>query len=162
MFRPIRRAGQALSHEECIAVLKRGTSGILAVAGDGGYPYAVPLSYVYADGCLYFHCARSGHKLDAIARCPKVSFCVIDQDQVVPEKFTTYYRSVIAFGTARVIPEEAEAYGALEALAARFCPDNEAGVQQEIASSFSRLYMVEITIEHLSGKQAAELSAPRL
>ena len=103
MFRPIRRAGQALSHEECIAVLKRGTSGILAVAGDGGYPYAVPLSYVYADGCLYFHCARSGHKLDAIARCPKVSFCVIDQDQVVPEKITTYYRSVIAFGTARVI-----------------------------------------------------------
>ena len=72
-------------------------SGVLAAAGEDDYPYAVPLSYVYCDFKLYFHCAKEGHKLEAIARNPKVSFCVIDQDQVVPEKYTTYFRSVIVF-----------------------------------------------------------------
>ena len=85
----------------CEAVLSRGSHGVLALAGDEGYPYAVPISYVYEGGKLYFHCAKSGHKLDAIARCPKASFCVVDQDQVVPQEYTTYFRSVIAFGTIR-------------------------------------------------------------
>ena len=160
MFRPMRRVGQALSREECIAVLQRGTSGVLAVSGENGYPYAVPLSYVYANDRLYFHCARSGHKLDAIARNPKVSFCVIDQDRVVPEKFTTFYRSVIAFGTARIIQDEAVARKALEVLTNRYCPDDITGTQQEIENSFPHLYMVEITIDHLTGKQAKELVAP--
>ena len=70
MFRPMRRFKQALSPEECQAVLERGTSGVLALSGDGGWPYAVPLSYVYADGKLYFHSAKSGHKVDAIRSCP--------------------------------------------------------------------------------------------
>ena len=84
MFRPMRRFKQALSPEECRAVLERGTSGVLALTGDGGWPYAVPLSYVYADGKLYFHSAKSGHKVDAIRSCPRASFCVIDQDHIVP------------------------------------------------------------------------------
>ena len=75
----MRRKNQALSEEECIAVLRRGTSGVLAAAGEDDYPYAVPLSYVYCDFKLYFHCAKVGHKLEAIARNPKVSFCVIDR-----------------------------------------------------------------------------------
>lgn len=83
MFREMRRSRQALPQEEVVAILDRGTHGVLALAGDEGYPYALPISYVYADGKLYFHCARSGHKLDAISRCPKASFCVVDQDQVV-------------------------------------------------------------------------------
>ena len=98
MFRPMRRFKQALSPEECRAVLERGTSGVLALSGDGGWPYAVPLSYVYADGKIYFHSAKSGHKVDAIRSCPRASFCVIDQDHIVPEEYTTYFRSVIAFG----------------------------------------------------------------
>ena len=98
MFRDLRRSRQALSPEECGEILCHGTSGVLALAGDDGYPYAVPLSYVYAGGKLYFHCAKAGHKLDAIARNPKGSFCVIHQDQVVPETYTTHYRTVIAFG----------------------------------------------------------------
>ena len=99
----MRRKNQALTQEECIAVLQRGTSGVLAVTGEGDYPYAVPLSYVYSNSKLYFHCAASGYKLEAIARNPKVSFCVIDQDQVVPEEYTTYFRSVIIFGQARIL-----------------------------------------------------------
>ncbi len=84
MFREMRRSRQALPQEECTSILDRGTHGVLALAGDDDYPYAVPISYVYADGKLFFHCAKTGHKLDAIARCAKASFCVVDQDQVAP------------------------------------------------------------------------------
>ena len=87
MFREMRRKKQALPKEDCAAILNRGTSGVLALAGDNDYPYAVPISYVYDGEKLYFHCAKSGHKLDAICRNPKASFCVIDQDQIVSEEY---------------------------------------------------------------------------
>ena len=90
---------------------------MLAVLGDSGYPYAVPLSYVYAEGRLYFHCAKTGHKLDSIARDPRVSFCVVDQDQIVPEEYTTYFRSVIVFGRASVIDDDEGRRKAAELLA---------------------------------------------
>ena len=121
MFREMRRKRQQLSEKEAAAVLERGTSGVLAVLGDGGYPYAVPLSYVYQDGKIYFHCAGSGHKLDGIRNCDKVSFCVIDQDEVHPEKYTTYFRSVIAFGKARIL-EEDEKRKAILLLTEKYCP----------------------------------------
>ena len=105
MFRPMRRFKQALSPEECRAVLERGTSGVLALTGDGGWPYAVPLSYVYADGKLYFHSAKSGHKVDAIRSCPRVSFCVIDQDHIVPEEYTTYFGSHCPGGVHHLLPQ---------------------------------------------------------
>src|SRR5699024_12772558 len=120
MFRPMRRFKQALSPEECQAVLERGTSGVLALSGDRGWPYAVPLSYVYADGKLYFHSAKSGHKVDAIRSCPRASFCVIDQDHIVPEEYTTYFRSVIAFGTVRILEEDGEKRAAIEKLAVKY------------------------------------------
>lgn len=101
MFREMRQKRQALSKEDCDDVLYLGTSGVLALAGDDGYPYAVPISYVYDGEKLYFHGAKAGHKMDAILREPKASFCVIDQDQIVPEEYTTYFRSVIAFGKIR-------------------------------------------------------------
>ena len=82
-FRPMRRFRQQLSAEECESVLLRCTSGVLALAGDGGYPYAVPLSYVYTDGKLYFHSAVQGHKVDAVNRESRCSFCVVDRDDAV-------------------------------------------------------------------------------
>lgn len=157
MFRDMRRFKQILSEEDCAAVLKRGTSGVLAVFGDEGYPYAVPLSYVYDGSKLYFHCAKIGHKLDAIARNSKVSFCVIDKDQVVPQEYTTYFRSVIVFGKARVLEDETEKRAALEKLAARYSPDQEQGRLQEIDRQIDRVCMVEITVDHLTGKEAIEL-----
>lgn len=93
MFREMRRNGQELPLEECTAILNRGTSGVLALSGDDNYPYAVPVSYAYDGYKLYFHCAKSGHKIDAIRRNAKASFCVIDQDLVVPEEYTSYFRS---------------------------------------------------------------------
>jgi len=157
MFREMRRKKQQLSTEESISVLRKGTSGVLAVFGEEGYPYAVPLSYIYHDGKIFFHCALTGHKLDAIRSNPKVSFCVIDQDQVIPEEYTTYFRSVIVFGQARVLEDEGEKRAALESLAARYSPEQEDGRKKEINELFNRLHMVEITIDHMTGKEAIEL-----
>ena len=158
MFRDLRRSRQALSPEECGEILCHGTSGVLALAGDDGYPYAVPLSYVYAGGKLYFHCAKAGHKLDAIARNPKGSFCVIHQDQVVPETYTTHYRSVIAFGALRVLEDEGEKRAAIELLAVKYAPgDTPEHRARYIEKDWAPLCMVEMTIHHLSGKQAKEL-----
>ena len=82
------------------------TSGVLSVYGEDGYPYGVPLSYVYADGKLYFHSAKDGHKIDAVRNNNKVSFTVIAQDNIVAEEYTTYFQSVIAFGTARILEQD--------------------------------------------------------
>ena len=138
MFREMRRKKQALPPEECAEILRRGTSGVLAVLGDGGYPYAVPLSYVYDGEKIFFHCAKSGHKLDAIRQNSKVSFCVIDQDQIVPEEYTTYFRSVIVFGTARILTQEDEMRGPIEKLAARYAPDDREGREEEIEREISQ------------------------
>lgn len=94
----------------------------MAVSGDDDYPYAIPISYVYDDTKLYFHSAKSGHKLDAIKRNSKVSFCVIDQDQVVPEEYTSYFRSVILFGKMRILEDEQEKRSAIEMLAIKYAP----------------------------------------
>ena len=107
-FRQMRRKRQQFSEEESISILQNATAGTLALLGDDGYPYAVPISYVYADGRLYFHSALTGHKVDAIRRCDNASFCVIEQDEVHPKQYTTYYRSVIAFGRIHIIEDEAE------------------------------------------------------
>lgn len=157
MFREMRRKKQVLSLEENVKILNRGTSGVLAVSGDDAYPYTVPMSYVYHDHKILFHCAQAGHKIDAILKNDKVSFCVIDQDQVVPEKFTTYFRSVIAFGKARILDDDTEKREAIEILAARYSPDHEEERLKDIDSSFKRLCLVELAIEHLSGKEALEL-----
>ena len=157
-FRDMRRNKQQLSHEECLRILERGTSGVLAVAGDGGYPYAVPLSYVYHDGAIYFHCAKTGHKLDALANCDKASFCVIDRDEIVPERFTTHFRSVIAFGRARVLSTEADMRPAIELLANKYSPNAPITERDaEIAREMSAMAMIAFEIEHMTGKEAIEL-----
>lgn len=162
MFREMRRKKQTLSFEENVEILNRGTSGVLAVSGDDDYPYAVPMSYVYHDHKIFFHCSQTGHKTDAIAKNDKVSFCVIDQDQVVPEKFTTYFRSVIVFGKARVLDDDMERREAIEILAAKYSPDHEKERLQEIEKSFKHLSLLELAIESLSGKEALELVNARL
>ena len=114
MFREMRLKRQLLSKEDTQKVLYQGTSGVLAVSGDDDYPYAVPLSYVYDGHKIYFHGAKAGHKLDSIVKNPKASFCVIDKDQIVPDEYTTYFRSVIVFGTIRILHDEAEKREAIE------------------------------------------------
>lgn len=158
MFREMRRKRQALSPEENAAVLRQGTSGVLALSGDNDYPYAVPVSYVYDGEKLYFHCAKSGHKLDAIRRNAKASFCVIDQDRVIPEEYTSYFRSVIVFGKIQIIEDEDKKRMAIEKLAVKYAPqDNPGGRKKAIEREWKPLCMLEMTIDHITGKEAIEL-----
>ena len=152
----MRRKRQLLPTEESIAILEKMTNGTLALHGEDGYPYAVPVNYVYADGKIYFHSATTGHKVDAIMRNDKVSFCVVERDEIKPAEFTTCFRSVIAFGKARILEDEDEKQLALRLLADKYS-HGEPGVEDEIAKGFNHLLMVEITVEHLTGKEAIEL-----
>ena len=160
-FRPMRRNRQQLSREECERILGRCTSGVLALAGDGGYPYAVPLSYVYADGAIIFHSAVEGHKVDAIKRDNRCSFCVIEQDEIKPAEFTTYFRSVIAFGRIHILETADEKVQALRLLGRRYSPGDEPGLQHEIDKSLDHVLILRLDIDHLSGKQAIELLQSR-
>lgn len=156
-FRPMRRKRQQLSEEESIRILQKSTAGTLALLGDNDYPYAVPISYVYNKGKLYFHSALSGHKVDAIRRSDKASFCVIEQDDVQPEKYTTFFRSVIAFGRIHIIEDEAEKLKTARMLGDRYNPNQEEALQKELENGLSRLLMICFDIEHLTGKEAIEL-----
>ena len=160
-FREMRRKRQQLSGEESIGILQKVTSGTLALLGDNDYPYAVPISYVYYDGKLYFHSALSGHKVDAIRQCDKASFCVIEQDDVQPEKYTTFFRSVIAFGRIHIIEDETEKLEMARMLGNRYNPNNDESLQKELESGLSRMLMIRFDIEHLTGKEAIELVRQR-
>ena len=155
-FREMRRKRQLLSAKESEEILRRMTNGTLALHGDGGYPYAVPVSYVYSNGRIYFHTATQGHKVDALMRNDKVSFCVVEQDDVKPAEFTTDFRSVIAFGKARILTDETEKRAAFQLLADKYS-SGMPGLEAEIAKGFRHLLMVEIDIEHLTGKESIEL-----
>ena len=158
MFREMRRSGQALSSVEVEAVLSRNTNGIMGVIGDGGYPYTVPLSYVYHDGKIYFHTAKSGHKIDAILNNNKVSFTVVDKDTIVSEEYTTYFRSVIAFGTAAVVEDEAERLAAFDKLVEKYSQDQPVENRLKEVRGCDRSQIVGINIEHVTGKEALELA----
>ena len=158
----MRRNRQQLSREECERILGRCTSGVLALTGDGGYPYAVPLSYVYADGTIIFHSAVQGHKVDAIRRDHRCSFCVIEQDEIRPAEFTTYFRSVIVFGRIQILEAADEKVQALRLLGRRYSPNDEAGLQHEIDKSLDHVMLIRLDIEHISGKEAIELVKARL
>lgn len=154
----MRRKRQQLTEMESISILGKATSGTLALLGDGGYPYAVPISYVYHDGKLYFHSAVTGHKVDAIRNCDKASFCVIDQDDVHGEQYTTYFRSVIAFGRIRIIEDENEKLAAAQLLGNRYNPNQDEALQKEMDKGLHRMLMLCLEIEHLTGKEAIELT----
>ena len=160
-FRPMRRKRQQLSDEDSLEILQKATSGVLALLGDNGYPYAVPISYVYSDGKIYFHSALSGHKVDAIKSCDKASFCVIEQDIVKPEKYTTYFRSVIAFGRIHIEEDEVEKLTIARLLGNRYNPNQEEALQKEIEGGLSRMLVIRMDIEHLTGKEAIELVRQR-
>jgi nitroimidazol reductase NimA-like FMN-containing flavoprotein (pyridoxamine 5'-phosphate oxidase superfamily) len=161
MFRGMRRKRQDLTETETLAMLQSCSSGVLAVQGDDGYPYAVPLSFAYEDGRLFFHSAVAGHKIDAIERNAKASFCVIAADDVVQSKFTTHFRSAIVFGKARVVTEDSEKRHALECLARRYSPDYLDAAGAEIDGAWKRVCVIELVIEHMTGKAAIEIIKER-
>ena len=125
-----------------------------------GHPYTIPLNYLYVEadepealGKVYFHSAKAGHKIDAIERDPKASFCVIADDTVLPDKYSTAYKSVIAFGTVHLIEGDL-AHKALFDLGDKYNPHHEDRTLEEVNSAEDRCAMIEFTIEHLTGKES--------
>ncbi|WP_366923084.1 pyridoxamine 5'-phosphate oxidase family protein [Metallumcola ferriviriculae] len=157
MFRDMRRKKQLLSREETIEILKTATSGVLGVAGDDNYPYTVPVSYAFKDGKLFIHTAKQGHKIDSIKRNDKVTFCVIEKDEVVQKTFTTHFRSISIFGRARILADDSERRYALECLVEKYSPDYIKEGQQEIKKDWDRVCLIEVKIEHMTGKAAIEI-----
>ncbi len=157
MFREMRRKRQKLSDESNMQILEKMTNGVLALHGDDDYPYAVPVSYALHDGKIYIHSAVEGHKIDAIKRSDKASFCVIEQDKIVPEKFTTYYRSVIIFGRIRIINDKEKIYDILKCIAEKYSPEEKAAMPHEIEKSLNHVCIIELTPEHITGKESIEL-----
>lgn len=155
MFREMRRVKQLLSMEDTIAVMDRCTNGVLACIGDEDYPYTVPLSYVFFNQKIYFHSAKNGHKIDAIMKNPKVSFSVIDEDTIVSEEYTTYFRSVIAFGKARVVECE-ERLEAFKAIVEKYSGDQPEASKHKEITGCTNSYIIAIDIEHITGKEAIE------
>lgn len=156
----MRRKRQQLSQSECEEMLARTTHGTLAVNGDDGYPYAVPVSHAWHDGRIYLHSAPEGHKLDAIRRDSRVTYCVVGRDEVRPAEFTTYYASVIAFGKARVVTDDDGKRKALHLLADKYSHGQQ-GTEDEIARGIDRLVIVEIEVVHMTGKAAIEIVRQR-
>ena len=158
MFRPMRRKNQELSQELTDKLLQTGTAGVLAVAGDDGYPYAVPISYAYdkENQRFLFHTAKEGHKIDAFLREPKVSFCVIDKATTVAKEYTSYFRSAVAFGKMQEITGD-ERVPAMMVIGKKYCSEYVDGMQEYIEKALNRIRLWELKIEHLTGKESIEL-----
>lgn len=155
MFREMRRTKQLLSTEDTTAVMNRCTNGILACLGDDDYPYAVPLNYVYHNEKVYFHSAKAGHKIDAIENTAKVSFAVVDEDTIVSEEYTSYFRSAIAFGKARTT-HDAEWLDAFAALMEKYSGDLPEEDKRKAVEECTRSLIVAIDVDHITGKEAIE------
>lgn len=156
MFPKMRLTRQELPIEQTKKILQEGTSGVLALAKEGGYPYAVPVNYLYEKDRIYFHGAQSGQKIEMIRKNPRASFCVIGTEKIIAEKYTTLYQSVIAFGRIRILEQEAEKREAITRFAARFCPGDEVGIQKEIEREWDILTVFVMEVEHVTGKKASQ------
>ncbi len=157
MFRKMRRFKQQIPEEECLRVIQKVPRGVLSVLGDEGYPYGMPMNHWYceADGHLYFHGAKEGHKLDAIANCDKVSYCVFDEGYRKDGDWSLNINSVIIFGRLRIVEDEEKMREICTELTRKFT-DDEAYLKKEMESAFSRVCCLELIPEHMTGKLVNE------
>lgn len=150
--RPIRRSVKEIARDKIEEILRLGEFGTLATAVPDEWPYAVPLSYVWVDGCIYFHCAMEGHKLDNLAENPRCCFSVAQGVQAVYDyDFSTYYQSVTAFGTASRVADESEKAEILRLLCEKYLPDHMDQFEKH-AAAIPRTCVMKITVTHLTGK----------
>ena len=157
MFRQMRRFKQQIPEEECIEVLKNEPRGVLSVLGDEGYPYGIPMDHWYSetDGKLYFHCAKEGHKLDAIEKCDKASYCVMDKGFRKEGEWALNIRSVIVFGRVNVVTDEEKKKEICTTLCRKFT-DDETYLEKEMKNAFPRVCCLEFVPEHMTGKLVNE------
>lgn len=157
MFREVARKKRALNQEQCIEILKNEKRGVLAVLGDEDYPYAVPLNHYYdeASGKLYFHSGKAGHKVDALKRHQKASFCVYDSGYREEGAWALHIQSVIVFGKIEVIEDYAQAMALCRALSRKFT-DDEAYIDREIEKYGKGTLVFALVPEHMTGKAVEE------
>ena len=157
MFRPMQRIKQQLTEEECKEVLRAQLRGVLSVIGDDGYPYGMPINHYYCedDGKIYFHGGMTGHKIDALRRCDKASFCVYDEGFRKEGDWALNIRSVIVFGRVEFIGERELTYDLSRRLSCKFTSDDEF-IEREIERSGRRTLMFALIPEHMTGKLVNE------
>ena len=157
MFRPMRRASRALSDEAAKQLLAQSRRGVLAVNGDDGYPFAIPVNYFYdaEQEKIYFHGAKSGQKVDALKRSDKVCFTVYGNERFAPGGWAPYVQSTVVFGRCHLIDDAAATEARVRELGMKYYPGKEE-VEKEIALYIKAVQLYEITIEHLTGKQIHE------
>ena len=157
MFRQMRRFRQQVSEETCRKVLREQPRGVLSVLGDDGYPYGMPLDHWFseAENKLYFHCAKEGHKLDAIKACEKVSYCVMDEGFRKEGEWALNINSVIVFGRMSIVTDDEKKREICTNICRKFTDDEEY-LQKELESAFPRVCCLELEIEHMTGKLVNE------
>jgi len=151
MFKEMRKSQREIFGEDIKLILENGEYGVLATSGENGYPYATPVSYVYINNAIYFHCAVEGNKLENIRYNNKVSFCVVGKTQVLPEQFSTEYESVIIFGHASETSGD-EKKDALIAIADKYSPDFKKEGLAYIDRAINKTCVVKIEIDKITGK----------
>lgn len=153
MFRKMRRKEKQMTEEDTIKVLKEGVYANLATISDNGYPYSVPLNYVYKDDVIYFHSATAGHKLDNIKANSKVSLSVVNYLKILPDKFNVQYNSAVVFGKASEVTDEKEKIEALKLIIEKYSKDYIEQGMQYIKKSLDRVSIFKIEIDHKTGKR---------
>lgn len=157
MFRELTRKDKALSREECIRILQTERRGVLSVNGDDGYPYGMPMNHWYdeRDGKIYFHCGNVGHRLDALRRDGRVSFCVYDQGYRLPDDWPLYIKSVIVFGRVEIVNDPERIADVTTRLSYCFTQDT-VYIQREIEQHAHHTLLLVLTPEHICGKLVQE------
>ncbi len=157
MFRELARKKQQLSAEECVRLLQTETRGVLSVLGDDDYPYGMPMNHWYEEEeqILYFHCGKQGHRMDALARHAKASFCVYDRGEQHGDAWALHVRSVIAFGRVEVISDPERIVDVTTKLSHKFTQDD-AYIRKEIEQYANNTLLLALHIEHLCGKHVTE------
>lgn len=157
MFRAIRKKKNEIDTEAAKALLISSRRGVVAVNGDGGYPYAIPINYVYDAyaGKIYFHGAKAGHKVDSLRACDKVCFTVFGNETVKEEAWAPFMQSAVVFGRCRLVEPGERSIMLLKKLAIKYYPSEQLA-DKEIARAGKAAQMFEIEIEHLSGKEVQE------
>ena len=157
MFRPMRRPKNAIPDEQAKKLLREEKRGVIAMNGDDGYPFAIPVDYFYDEtaGKIYFHGAKSGYKVDALRRCDKVCFTVYGGETIREEAWAPYLRSVVVFGRCRLLEQSPETMALLKRFAMKYYPEEQLA-DEEIRQDGAAAQLFEIEIHHLSGKEGQE------
>ena len=157
MFRELSRIKQKLSLEESIEILKQEPRGVLSLIEDDGYPYGMPMDHWYndADGCLYFHSGKKGHKIDAMNQCSKASYCVFDRGFLREGEWALNIRSVIVFGRIEIINDFDTAMSITRQLSLKYT-DDIAYIDREIQQSGKNTLVFRLVPEHITGKLVNE------